>query len=56
MKITSEVFSFRPVLPNAERLSYAVTLDASAVIEPSSIVMDLDSYDLSAGVVLPNDH
>jgi alpha-glucosidase len=40
------------LLPNAERLSYAVTLDGASVIEPSSIVMDLDGYDLSTGVVL----
>jgi alpha-glucosidase len=40
------------LLPNAERLTYAVKLDGSSVVEPSSIVMDLDGYDLSAGVVL----
>jgi alpha-glucosidase len=39
------------VLSNAERLSFAVTLDNAAVIEPSPIVMRLDGYDLSSGVV-----
>lgn len=40
------------VLPNAERLSFTVTLEDTTVIEPSVLVMTLDGYDLSAGVVL----
>jgi len=39
------------ILPNAERLSFAVTLGNVPVLEPSTIVMKLDGYDLSAGVV-----
>jgi alpha-glucosidase len=39
------------ILPNAERLTFTVTLGDATVIEPSPIVMDLDGYDLSAGVV-----
>ena len=42
------------VLPNAERLSFTVTLADTVVIDPSTIVMNLDGYDLSAGVVLGN--
>jgi alpha-glucosidase len=40
------------VLPNAERLSFKVTLGSTVVIDPSTIVMKLDGYDLSSGVVL----
>ena len=40
------------ILPNAERVTFRVTLGSTAVIEPSPIVMTLDGYDLSAGVVL----
>lgn len=40
------------VLPNAERLTLTVTLGGSVVIDPSTIVMNLDGYDLSSGVVL----
>jgi alpha-glucosidase len=39
------------VLPNAERLTFTVTLDNTTVIEPSTIVMNMDGYDLSSGVV-----
>jgi alpha-glucosidase len=39
------------LLPNAERLTFTVTLGDAAVIEPSPIVLTLDGYDLSAGVV-----
>jgi len=38
--------------PNAERLTFSVTLDRTVVIEPSPIVMDVDGYDLSTGVIL----
>jgi alpha-glucosidase len=39
------------ILPNAERLSFTVTLGNTVVIDPSRIVMNLDGYDLSSGVV-----
>ena len=39
-------------LPNAERVTFTVALGNTTVIEPSPIVMTLDGYDLSAGVVL----
>jgi len=39
------------ILPNAERLTFTVRLGDTAVIEPSPIVLTLDGYDLSAGVV-----
>jgi alpha-glucosidase len=39
------------ILPNAERLSFTVTLGNTVVIDPSTIVMNLDGYDLSSGVV-----
>jgi alpha-glucosidase len=42
------------ILPNAERLSFTVTLGNSVVIDPSTIVMILDGYDLSSGVVFGN--
>jgi len=42
------------ILPNAERLSFTVTLGNTVVIEPSTIVMNLDGYDLSTGVVFGN--
>ena len=40
------------ILPNAERLTFTVTLGNTIVIDPSTIVMNLDGYDLSSGVVL----
>ena len=39
-------------LPNAERLTFTVALGNTTVIEPSPIVLTLDGYDLSSGVVL----
>jgi alpha-glucosidase len=42
------------LLPNAERLTFTVTRGDTTVIEPSPLAMDLDGYDLSAGVVLGN--
>ena len=39
------------ILPNAERLTFTVTLGDTTVLEPSTIVMKLDGYDLSTGVV-----
>ena len=38
-------------LPNAERLTFTVRLGDTTVIESSPIVLILDGYDLSAGVV-----
>src|SRR5688572_14491358 len=40
------------LLPNAERLTYTVMLGNTAVLEPSTLVMKLDGYDLSTGVIL----
>jgi alpha-glucosidase len=40
------------ILPNAERVTFRVALGNTTVIESSPIVMTLDGYDLSAGVVL----
>ena len=40
------------LLPNAERLTFTVTLGDTLVLGPSTIVMNLDGYDLSTGVVL----
>jgi len=42
------------ILPNAERLSFTVTIGNTIVIDPSTIVMKLDDYDLSSGVVFGN--
>jgi alpha-glucosidase len=42
------------VLPNAERLTFAVTANDAPVLEPSPIIMQVDGYDLSAGVVFQN--
>jgi alpha-glucosidase len=39
------------VLPNAERLSVTVTFGDTTALEPSTIVMKVDGYDLSTGVV-----
>jgi len=39
------------ILPNKERLSFTVTLGNTTVLDTSTIVMKLDGYDLSAGVV-----
>ena len=40
--------------PNAERLTFTVTLDSAPIVDPSTIAMILDGYDLSSGVVLGN--
>jgi alpha-glucosidase len=37
--------------PNAERLTFTVTLGDKTVIESSTLVMKVDDYDLSSGVV-----
>ena len=42
------------ILPSAERLTFTVTMGNTVVIEPSPIVMKLDGYDLSSGVVFDN--
>ena len=42
------------MLPNAERLTFTVTLGDATMIDPSTIAMRLDGYDLSSGVVLGN--
>jgi alpha-glucosidase len=42
------------LLPNAERLTFTVTANDTAVLDPSPIIMQLDGYDLSAGVVFQN--
>ena len=39
------------VLPNAERLTFTVTLGDTTVLEHSTIVMNVNGYDLSTGVV-----
>jgi alpha-glucosidase len=39
------------LLPNAERVTFNVTLEGKTVIEASPMVMKLDGYDLSSGVV-----
>jgi alpha-glucosidase len=39
---------------NPERLTYTVTLDRATVIEPSSLDMRVDGYDLSSGVIFSN--
>jgi len=40
------------ILPNAERLTFTVTLGDTPVLEPSTIVMNVDGFDLSSGVVI----
>lgn len=42
------------ILPDAERLTFTVTMGNTVVIEPSPIAMKLDGYDLSSGVVFNN--
>ncbi len=42
------------VLPNAERLTFTVTLGNTTVLDTFTIVMNLDGYDLSSGVVFGN--
>jgi alpha-glucosidase len=43
------------LLANPERLTYSVTLDGAPVIQASPIIMKLDGYDLSAGVVFKSE-
>lgn len=40
------------ILSNAERLTFTVTLGDTPILDPSTIVMNVDGYDLSSGVVL----
>jgi len=42
------------LLPNAERLSYTVTMADTAVIPPSTLSMVVDGYDLASGVIFSN--
>jgi len=39
------------LLPNAERLTFTVRSDDASILEPSPVVMEVDGYDLSSGVV-----
>ena len=39
------------LLPNAERLSFTVTMDGRTVIDPSPVQMEVDGLDLGAGLV-----
>jgi alpha-glucosidase len=39
------------LLPNAERLTFKVTMDGKPVIEPSAIRLNLDGFDFGSGVV-----
>lgn len=39
------------LLPNAERLTFTIRLQEATVLDPSPIVMKVDGYDLSSGVV-----
>src|SRR4030042_1206426 len=39
---------------NPERLTYAVTLEGTTVIEPSPLDMRMDAYHLSSGVIFNN--
>jgi alpha-glucosidase len=43
------------LLKNAERLTFTVALENTTVIDPSPMVLTLDGYDLSSGVVLGGD-
>jgi alpha-glucosidase len=40
------------LLPNAERLTFTLTLGNTSAIDPSPLALTLDGYDLSAGVVM----
>jgi len=42
------------LLPNAEQLTFTVTMQDTTVVEPSPLRMLLDGYDVSAGVVFSN--
>ncbi|UCE50491.1 MAG: glycoside hydrolase family 97 N-terminal domain-containing protein [Phycisphaerales bacterium] len=39
------------ILPNAERLSFTVTVGNTTVLDTSTIVMNVNGYDLSTGIV-----
>ena len=39
-------------MPNAERVTFGVTMETTSVVDPSPIGMQLDGYDLSTGIVL----
>ena len=42
------------LLPNAERLSFTVTLENTTVLEPSVLSLHVDGFDLASGVILGN--
>src|SRR5262245_1553724 len=42
------------IQPNPERLTFTVAFGEATVIEPSALVMTLDGFDLSSGVVFSN--
>jgi alpha-glucosidase len=42
------------VLPNAERLSYTVTMGGTTLIAPSTLSFSVDGYDLASGVTFSN--
>ena len=42
------------VPPNAERLSYSVTMGGTTVIAPSTLSLTVDGYDLASGVIFNN--
>lgn len=42
------------LLPNAERLSYTVTMGGATVIAPSTLSLTVDGYDLASGVIFSN--
>ena len=39
------------LLPNAERLTFTIKLDETTVLDPSPMIIKIDGYDLSSGVV-----
>jgi alpha-glucosidase len=42
------------ILPNAERLSYTVSMGGTTVIAPSTLSLTVDGYDLASGVIFSN--
>ena len=40
------------LLPNTERLSFTVTMDGRTAIDPSPVQMEVDGFDLGAGLIL----
>ena len=42
------------LLPNAERLSFIVTMGGTTVIAPSILSLKMDGYDLASGVIFSN--